>query len=327
VIDIARYLASSPRGVEFKENGNRGEWRSTCPFHTSPRANPVNFSVNAETGFWLCRSPICGMRGSFPLLYKLLEGIASWADVKKKLGARSPLSGWQDLQFTSRQDRASEINYQDLPPSVFHDPITPGNFPAYLSNTRKYDESLCNLGFDLRWCKGGDYRNRILFPFYDLEGKLLTFTGRLMSDSDTNLRYRFPENASTSQFLYGVHRINLAKKLDYLWVCEGQFDVLRLATLGEYAVGISKGVISDRQILDVKRICKLYGAEAIACLDKGAFDATQKIWTELVSIGTKAHAVDISDIAKDPDGLDMNLLSELKSQISRNKPSIWESFA
>lgn len=326
MIDIGKYLSSQTR-MSLKETGTRGEFRGECPFHTSPRSNPINFSVNAETGYWLCRSPSCGRRGSFPLLYKLLEGIVSWEDVKRKLGTRTPLRGWEDLQFTNRQTVAQEIQYDELPSEAFQEKITPDNFPTYLSKTRRYDTSLCQLGFDLRVCIGGNYRNRILFPFYDLQNNLLTFTGRLMSDSDTNLRYRFPEGASTNQFLYGVHRLNQADSIKFLWVCEGQFDVLRLSVLGEHAVGISKGIISNRQLLDIKRICALYGCQAIACLDQGAFPSTQKIWTELVSIGTKAHCVDISNLAKDPDGLSPGLLNELKRQIPYEKHDMWKAFA
>jgi hypothetical protein len=291
----------------------------TCPFHVSPRGDVTNFAINIESGLWTCRSPACGLHGYFPLFYKLMEGIATWAEVRQKLERSAPIRNWQELlSFQSKSERAPEIRHQELPPDVFHTKITKENFPPYLRETRKYDETLLELGYDLRWCFGGDYRNRILFPFYDMQGELLTFTARLMNDESQDDRYRFPDGATTNQFLFGIHRANNYSRIERLFVVEGQFDVMRLATLGEFAVGISKGIISARQLLDVKRLCDLYLCPAIVCLDKGAFDGTVKIWLELCSLGVKAKFVDISSIAKDPDGLDTAKLIELKAMVRGN---------
>jgi hypothetical protein len=313
-LDIERYCSTHPR-LDLK-GGSRGEYRGTCPFHVSPRGNVVNFAINVETGYWLCRSPACGLHGSFPLFYKLLEGIVSWAEVRARLDRSLPIKNWDELlSFQQKRDRAPEVRHQGLPDPIFQYPITKDRFPPYLVG-RKFEPSILELGFDLRLCVGGDYRNRILFPFFDLEGQVLTFTARLMDDTNTDDRYRFPEGATTNQFLYGVHRFNDYKKVDRLWITEGQFDVIRLASLGEMAVGISKGIISDRQLLDVKNLCSLYGCDAVACLDRGAFASTQKIWMELRSLGVSAKFVDISDVAKDPGELTSFTLMELKSRLT-----------
>lgn len=313
-MNIEAYLRSHPK-LDIT-GGSGSEVRMVCPFHGSNRGHATNFSINSETGYWLCRSPSCSKHGSFPLFYKLLEGITTWAEVRAKLDRSLPIRNWDELlSFQTKRDRAPEVRYQELPDPVFHSPITKENFPTYLRN-RGYNESLLSLGFDLRLCIGGEYRNRILFPFYDLEDQLVTFTARLMDDSNHDDRYRFPDGASTNQFLYGVNRLASYSSLKFLWVSEGQFDVATLATLGEAAVGISKGVISNRQLLSIKSICDLYGCEAIVCLDRGAFTQTQKIWVELRSLGVKSRCVDISDIAKDPGVLTTLTLMELKSRLS-----------
>src|SRR5690606_11965294 len=130
------------------------------------------------------------------------------------------------------------------------------NFPRYLSEDRGYTTDILDLGFDLRSCNAGRYRNRLLFPFYDTANQLVTFTARLMDDRPNAIRYLFPEGSQTDQFLYGVHRIQ--DKLPRLWVVEGQFDVLRMASFGEYAVGVSTSILSSRQQLDIRRLHKLY---------------------------------------------------------------------
>jgi hypothetical protein len=316
-LNIESYIRNHPK-LDIK-GGSGSEARCTCPIHGSNRGNATNFSVNVETGLWLCRSPRCGARGSFPLLFKILEGIQTWAEVRARLDRSLPIQNWDELlSFQTKRDRAPEVRYQELPDPVFHSPITKENFPQYLRN-RGYDESLLSLGFDLRLCFGGDYRNRILFPFYDFDDQLVTFTARLMDDSSHDARYRFPEGASTNQFLYGVNRLSSYQKIETLFLVEGQFDVARFATLGEAAVGISKGIISNRQLLSVKKIAELYRCEVIACLDRGAFDQTQAIWVELRSLGVKSRCVDISDVAKDPDGLTSFTLMELKSRLSNGQ--------
>ena len=48
----------------------KGELSTTCPFH--PDTSP-SFSVNVDTGLFLCRSASCGVRGGFYRLFGLLE--------------------------------------------------------------------------------------------------------------------------------------------------------------------------------------------------------------------------------------------------------------
>jgi hypothetical protein len=313
MLNYERYVAS--KNLDLKPSGNRGEWRGSCPFHVSDSSSKNNFAINVNTGFWVCRSPMCALRGSFPLFYKLLEGITSWAEVRAKLDKSLPIKNWSELlEFeTQRKDRVAEVKYQELPPDAFQEPISEANFPEYLSVTRRYTSKIIELGFDLRLCFGGDYRNRILFPFYDINGRLLTFTARLMDDRSHSDRYRFPTDASTNQFLYGIHRLATATKVDAIWLSEGQFDILRLSSFGEYALGLSKGEISNRQLLDVKRLVEIYSCWVLVCLDRGAYSQTLKIWSELKSLGVRnSAAIDIGDVAKDPDLLTKSQMEALK---------------
>lgn len=299
-MNIEEYLRQHTE-LDLHPEGSRGEWRGSCPFHRGGTGGK-NFAINIHTGQFICRSVSiesnCGVRGSFPLFYKLLEGITTWSEVRKRLHQDMPIRNWDDfLGLLSRGEKAPGVSFQDLPLEHFQKLVTPADFPYYL-RTRGYDERLCDYGFGLRYAFAGEFRGRLLLPFFDLDGKLLTFTARSMDGSEP--RYRFPDGASSSAFLYGVHRLSTAGKLDALWTVEGQFDVIRLAWLGEYALGLSTGTMSSRQALDIRKLSVLYRCPVLVCLDQGTQEKGRTIWAELRAMGVDARYVDISVHAKDP---------------------------
>jgi len=307
-MNIRTYVETHSKLSHLKEGGNRGEFRGECPFHFG---GYQNFAINVNTGFFICRAGSCGLRGGFPLFYKLLEGILDWSEVKKKLSTTLPIRNWEEvLNFQgSFGSKSADIAYQPLPSEDFQYKLTKDNFPDYLRNTRKYTEDLLDLGFDIRYCYAGDYRNRLIIPFIDLDGRQCTFTARSIVPSE-QIRYRFPEGATTTQFLYGVHRLNVALKR--FFIVEGQFDVWRLATYGEYAVGASTVTLSSRQLMDIAKLAELNQCQVYVMFDSGAFHQAQKIWASLRSMGCKrSDPVDISEYAKDPDELSKESLITL----------------
>lgn len=300
-MNIEDYLRQHPE-LGLRPEGSRGEWRGSCPFHRGG-AGGKNFAINVHTGQFICRSSSvesnCGIRGSFPLFFKLVEGVSTWSEVRKRLHQDMPIKNWDDfLGLLQRGEKAPGVAFQDLPSEHFQKLVTPGDFPYYL-RTRGYDERLCDYGFGLRYAFAGEYRGRLLMPFFDLEGHLLTFTARAMDDF-TEPRYRFPDGASSSAFLYGVHRLATVGRVLAIWIVEGQFDVVRLAWLGEYALGLSTGTLSPRQALDIRKLATLYRCPVLVCLDRGTQAKGRTIWAELRAMGVDARYVDISAHAKDP---------------------------
>jgi hypothetical protein len=316
-LDIESYVSSHPK-LNLKRTGNRGEYRGWCPFH--PEGNYDCFAINVVNGKWQCRSARCGLRGGFALFYKLLEGIRSWKEVRSQLGERLPIRDWSEvLSLSTRPDQVPVEQRCPLPPPHEQYPIGPDSFPAYLRQ-RGFDESLLDLGFDLRWCHHGFYAGRVLLPFYNVEGDLLTFTARLAEASDGNRealgqRYRFPQGLTTDRFLYGVWRLNWVPALPRIWLVEGQFDVIRLATLGEFALGLSTNTPSSRQLLDIREIQKVWQVPILVCLDRGAYPNTLRIWSQLRAMGCEAHALDIDSVAKDPGVLTSEGRWELLQQL------------
>lgn len=270
--------------LDLKPEGARGEWRGSCPFHTGGTGGK-NFAINTHTGFWICRAANsgCGKRGGFPLFYKTVEGL-TWDEVRKRLKIESPTVDWDEFLSFTKQVR--EATFQDLPPTYFQKPVSARYFPSYL-RTRGYDESVCDLGFDIRAAFAGDYMGRLLLPYYDLDRKLLTFSARSVSDN-TSRRYVFPANATPSLFLYGLHRLAAVTDLRRLWVVEGPFDAIRLASLGEHAVALSTNRASPRQLLDLVCLSEAYDCAIVTCLDRGAEGRAVELWSDLKGLGVNA---------------------------------------
>lgn len=310
---IKQFLERHPE-LDLRPEGARGEWRGSCPFHTGGSGGK-NFAINTHTGFWICRSANsgCGKRGGFPLFYKTVENL-SWAEVKKRLKIENPSVDWDE--FLSFAKTAQEATYQELPADYFQRPISRTYFPSYLAS-RAYKDSLCDLDFDLRVAFAGDYKGRLLLPYYDLGHKLLTFSARSMVGLGP--RYVFPSGATPSLFLYGLHRLAQATELKRLWVVEGPFDAIRLATLGEYAVALSTNKASARQLLDLVCLSEAYDCAVIVCLDRGAEARALEIWSDLKGLGV--NAVDATSVlgacAKDPGELDSITLKVVLEQVEK----------
>jgi hypothetical protein len=241
-----------------------------------------------------------------------MEGIESWQEVQKRLGLHRPLKSYAELlNFLEAKVRVSEIRTQELPDPVFQTPITRENFPSYLQVDRQYTPALLDYDFDLRLGLGGLVRNRLVIPFYSIDNELLTWVARSMDPSNP-LRYVFPEGATTEHFLFGANRLNKTKSIRRIWLVEGQFDVFRLTTFGEVALGISKGITSNLQLIALQKIALLYGSPPVwVCFDNTATTSAKRTWLDVRSFGIKTKLIDLGSATKDPDGLRLDSFREL----------------
>ena len=101
--------------------------------------------------------------------------------------------------------------------------------------SKKYSlKKLIDLGISTE--NGNDlFINRIMFPLYDLEGKVVAFSGRIYNTKDDS---KYINTKETSIFkkgtiLYNYHNAKeLLKKNDSIIVMEGFMDVIRASTIG-----------------------------------------------------------------------------------------------
>lgn len=258
------------------------------------------------------------MRGSFPLFYKLMEGLTTWREVTSALGTgRSPIKAVGDLAALMSPEKQGEPVYVGLDASMY--PLT--YLHPYLAR-RRYDERVLQLGFDMRTSDHRDWKHRIILPYYDFDMRCVTYTGRSIFDEQV-LRYKSAKGGETRRWLYGGWRLAYLPPFPRLWVVEGPFDVITLASLGEAAVALSGNQISARQALDITRLVALYGATPLLALDRGAEVAVRGIVGALTGLGTRPVRVDVGEVAKDPGTLTPAGLSHLLDRIGGTEEPVF----
>lgn len=105
----------------------------------------------------------------------------------------------------------------------------------YLKGKGVSDELLRESGlvtFDERYGMHDKFWNRVMFPIFDVNGRVIGFGGRVMGDGKPKY-LNSPETKvfDKSRNLYGLHVARTARK-KYLLVCEGYMDVISLHQAG-----------------------------------------------------------------------------------------------
>jgi len=121
---------------------------------------------------------------------------------------------------------------------------------------------------------GQDYdrfRDRLIFPFYDLRGNVIGFSGRLVTPKDNTGKY--VNTGETPLFtkgknLYGLYQARRAiGRQGVVYIVEGQFDVLSLHKYGvENVIGGSGTAFTAEQVSLILRFAQdvvmIYDADA-----------------------------------------------------------------
>src|SRR5262249_53312896 len=132
-----------------------------------------------------------------------------------------------------------------------------------------YDEELLRASGLFSWKEGAEagniyakFRNRIMFPIANEQGKIIAFTGRtLATDEKAGPKYlNSPETAiySKSRVLYNLDRAKEAvRHLQYTVVVEGQMDCISVYSAGVHNVVASSGTaFTETQVRLLGRLSK-----------------------------------------------------------------------
>ena len=114
------------------------------------------------------------------------------------------------------------------------------------------------------------FRNRVVFPFYDISGHVIAFSGRTVASGD---KCKYVNTGETPLFRKGDHLFGLyqAKRSiareGFVYLVEGQFDVLTLHRYGvENVIGGSGTAFTEQQVRLVIRftqsVVMIYDADA-----------------------------------------------------------------
>lgn len=262
MIDVQQYILSKFPG---KTPNSGGKIHTYCPFHDDRHPS---FSIDLDKGgLFICGSARCGVRGNFPLFYKMMENITSWKEVYKVLKqpqvSKSISLG---LDLPEKKFKSDE-QIDDFPPHPFTNAIEDASSISYLQE-RGLTNEVCD-SFGVMYGKGGEFSevditNTLVAPIFDLDGQYKTFQVRKIGAAK-KYRWEFPPGSSAKRYLYAGWMVSQGD--GYLWIVEGISDVWNLFKYGIQGAGILSAEASSFQLNKIYHLCKFMNLTPVVCLD------------------------------------------------------------
>ena len=320
--------------VSLKHSG--GNHMGLCPFHSE---KSPSFSVNAARQFFHCFG--CGVGGDvFSFLMKI-EGMAFPDTVRRLaerigLDLEERTLSVEEEQRQRQRERLYRVN--DVAAAYFHQLLMEnqlGETAREYMKARGYGRKAAaeyQIGFALDSWDGlknhleeqgleaddartlglirpgkqgrGDYdlfRGRLIFPVYDLNGRIVAFAGRVLDDSKPKY-INSPESPiyHKGRILFGLYQARQAmRQSGEVLLVEGYFDQLAL-----YRAGFPQVVATCGTALttDHARLLKRYVQRVVLLFDQDAAGkkATFKAMTVLQEEGVPAAVIELPS-GEDPD--------------------------
>ncbi|MGI9044968.1 MAG: DNA primase [Gemmatimonadaceae bacterium] len=331
VREAADIVAIVGEYVSLKKTGS--DFRGPCPFHQGTRRN---FSVVPNKRLYHCF--VCGESGDvFKFLQKRLG--MEWPEAVRFVGEKTgidvpdtkvkregpdPREPFWEIQATAAAyfqkvlwdepigaQARDYLTERDVARAVA-DEFGIGFAPREIGLMRVYMNA---LGFDdARLIESGllvandqeteprpRFRNRLMFPIHDVQGRNIGFGGRLLGPGEPKY-LNSPESPvfSKGKMLYGLNRSrNAIRRADRVLVVEGYFDALRLMSSGiEEVVAPMGTALTEAQAGLVKKYSRnvflLYDSDA------AGLKATFRAGDELLSQGFSVRVVTLPS-GQDPD--------------------------
>ena len=273
IVDIIRDY------VPLKERGKN--YFGICPFHDDH--NP-SMSVSPERGVYKCF--VCGNAGNvfnFVMEYEkvsFLEAVKIVADkigisinigdVKEEHTKKSPLYDIYNIAYKFYQNNLNTVYGKDAKKYLADRNIDEEIIKKFNIGLSLSDSELCNA-LKAKGFKDDDivssgvanqngnkiydiYKNRIMFPLYDLEGNVVAFSGRIYNQKSESkyVNTKETEIFKKGKLLYNYHIAKKeARREKNIIVVEGFMDVIRLSTIGIVNVVASMGTAVTKYQLNL----------------------------------------------------------------------------
>ena len=273
IVDIIRdYVPLTQRGKNYF---------GICPFHDDH--NP-SMSVSPEKGVYKCF--VCGNAGNvfnFVMEYEKVSFYEAVKIVADKIGVsidistskkentkKSPLYDIYNIAYKFYQNNLNTVYGKDakkylLNRKIDEDVIKNFNIGLSLSNSELCnalkakgfkDDDIVSSGVAVQ--NGNNiydiYKNRIMFPLYDLEGNVVGFSGRIYNQKGESkyINTKETEIFKKGELLYNYHIAKKeARKEKNIIVVEGFMDVIRLSTIGIVNVVATMGTAVTKYQLNL----------------------------------------------------------------------------
>ncbi|MDP2945861.1 MAG: DNA primase [bacterium] len=279
---ISGYLRLQKAGVNFK---------GLCPFHNE---KTPSFMVSPSRQSWYCFGS-CGEGGDIFTFIEKIEGVEFPEALKILAEKAGIILKYDNPKLRSEKDKAYEIcekatqfftaslNNANVILDYLHKrglkdktidewrlgyaPDSWGSLLLFLGKYGYREPEIEKAGLILRGVKYHDrFRNRLMFPIFDTNGRVVAFSGRIMNDimpsktekADSGKYINSPETIlyNKRRILYGLDRAKTEiRKADKVILVEGQMDVLLPWQDGiRNIVATSGTALTEDHLLVLKRL-------------------------------------------------------------------------
>lgn len=274
------------------------EYQACCPFHNE---KTPSFTVNEAKGFYHCFG--CGAHGDI-IKFEMEANNLPFIDAVKKLAAKAglPMPVLNREQHEEHEKKKSLYDIMELACKYYEKCLhlsdgargmeyfrrrglddetihkfrlgyAPNNngLKAYLSSQNVSDKDMNELGLltipeDDSRRPHDFFRDRVMIPIQDKQGRVIAFGGRIMGDGQPKY-LNSPETPIFNKRRV-LYNLNNARDKGFaarnLIVCEGYMDVIALDRYGfGYAVAPLGTALTEEQIQEAWRVVP----EPILCFD------------------------------------------------------------
>lgn len=319
---VSRYVALSRKGDRF--------W-GLCPFHDE---KTPSFSVLPEKGFFHCFG--CGKSGSMFDFIMEMEHL-SFPEAIRNLAQEASIELEEETESERRKRSETEIlrDLYEKIASSFHyilmnsaaaahardylggralevsswekfqlgyAPDDPEWLHGFLRSKQYSEDILAKSGlFAKKHAMYPIFRNRLMFPIRDWQGRVVAFGGRDLT-GDSQAKYiNTPETVlyRKREIVYGLHEsLPEIKRQDTCLLCEGYFDVIALHQAG---VEIATAPLGTAFTTEQGKLVRRYAGKAMTLFDsdKAGQAATKKALIVCESLGLETRVIRLEG-AKDP---------------------------
>ncbi len=301
-----------------------------CPFHNDKKPSLL---VSPDKGIAYCFA--CSSGGDIFSFYQKIERVdfpQALKDLAERTGVQLPDRPKEEIHTRDEKERArlclekavtfyakqlqsskpildylQKRGVTDEEIQTFSIGFAPDSFSAtydYLLKKGFSRSDIVSAGLaiqkDLKEERAYDrFRNRLMFPIHDAQGRIVGFGGRTMGNDDAKY-INSPDDVlfHKSQVLFNAHRAKEAMRTtESAMVVEGYFDVLAARRVGIEQVVATCGTALTP---DHARLLKRAVNRVLLCLDsdRAGRDAAERAFLLLAPEGLEVHGVVLPD--KDP---------------------------
>jgi DNA primase len=333
-----------------------------CPFH---REKTPSFHVNPRKQTFHCFG--CHKGGDVFTFIREYESL-DFVEAVKRLAerARIPLEFEKDPQYKEKQflkDRLFEINEQIAQRwhACLSNESAGEKARAYLKERGVSDEAvkLFRLGYSpeswddtVNWAKSkkfelpdvelaglavrkeqtdhfyGRFRDRLMFPICDDQGRVIGFSGRILPGSDDPRKYvNSPETPLflKSRVMFGLDKSKRAiLDKQFAIVCEGQLDLISCFMAGVQNIVAPQGTAFTSEHA---RIIKRYSNEVVLCFDsdEAGQKAAVRVLDDLLGSGISIRVATIP-APHDPDSFIKNFGASAFQELIGNAEGFFDYY-